>query len=222
MKALDLYCCGGGAGRGLHQAGFEVTGVDIDPQKRYPFKFIQSDVMSLSIDFLRGFDFIWASPPCQQYTMAGTQWRLEGKEYPDMIDETRDMLIKSGVPWVIENVPDAPLRNPVMLCGAMFNLRTYRHRLFESSFKIDQPAHPEHVAKSTKMGRPPKDGEFLQIVGHFSGVTLAREIMGLPGLNQYELAQAIPPAYSKYIAEQFMKSVVGFSEEPDGQLAINW
>ncbi|MFD1776675.1 DNA cytosine methyltransferase [Paenibacillus rhizophilus] len=224
MKALDLYCCGGGAGRGLHQAGFEVTGVDINPQKRYPFKFIQSDVMQLSIDFLREFDFIWASPPCQAYTLAGTQWRREGKEYPDLIEATRAMLIESGVPWVIENVPEAPLKNPVVLCGAMFGLKTYRHRLFESSFKIEQPEHPPHVAKSTKMGRPPKEGEFMQIVGHFSGVPQAREIMGLPGLNQYELAQAIPPAYSKYIAEQFFKSISVFTEEPDGQLAmvVDW
>ncbi|WP_281278020.1 DNA cytosine methyltransferase [Paenibacillus rhizophilus] len=213
-----MFCCGGGAGRGLHQAGFEVTGVDIEPQKRYPFRFIQSDVMTLSIDFLREFDFIWASPPCQQYTLAGTQWRREGKEYPDMIDATRDMMVESGVPWVIENVPEAPLRNPVILCGTMFGLRTYRHRLFESSFTIQQPEHPEHVARSTKMGRPPKDGEFLQIVGHFSGVPLAREIMGLPGLNQYELAQAIPPAYSRYIANEFLRSI-GIAE---GQIEMSF
>ncbi|EHS59418.1 DNA cytosine methyltransferase [Paenibacillus sp. Aloe-11] len=207
MKALDLYCCGGGASRGLYQAGFTVTGVDIEAQKKYPYDFIQSDVLELSIEFLRQFDFIWASPPCQEYTKAGTQWRRAGKEYPDLIAATREMLIETGVPYVIENVPDSPLIEPVLLCGTMFGLRTYRHRLFESSFEIEQPVHPPHVAKNTKMGRPPKDGEFLQIVGHFSGVPLAREIMGLPGLNQYELAQAIPPAYSKYIAEQFLKSL---------------
>jgi DNA (cytosine-5)-methyltransferase 1 len=206
LKALDLYCCGGGASIGLHQAGFDVTGVDISHQKHYPFHFIQSDVLELSIDFLRQFDFIWASPPCQKYTMAGTQWRIEGKEYPDLIDPTRQMLIKSGRPYVIENVPGAPLKNPIMLCGAMFGLRTYRHRLFETNFPVVQPPHPEHVAKNAKMGRRPKEDEFLQIVGHFSGVQLAREIMGLPHLNQYELAQAIPPVYSKYLAEQYLAS----------------
>jgi DNA (cytosine-5)-methyltransferase 1 len=218
VKALDLFCCGGGAGRGLHQAGFDVTGVDIEHQKSYPYRFIQADVMELSVEFLQEFDFIWASPPCQIHTKSAKQWRRAGKEYPDLIDATREMLIESGVPWVIENVPDAPLRDPVILCGTMFNLRTYRHRLFESSFQIEQPAHPEHVARSTKMGRPPKDGEFLQIVGHFSGVPLAREIMELPGLNQYELAQAIPPAYSRYIANEFFRSI-GIT---DGQLELRF
>lgn len=206
MKALDLFCCGGGASAGLSQAGFEVTGVDIEEQKNYPFTFIKSDVMELTVDFLKEFDFIWASPPCQKYTSAGTQWRLEGKEYPDLIEPTRELLKQSGKPYVIENVLGAPLINPITLCGTMFGLRTYRHRLFETNYPVNQPDHPEHIAKNTKMGRPPKDGEYLQIVGHFSGVPLARKIMGLPNLNQYELAQAIPPAYSKYLAEQFTNS----------------
>jgi DNA (cytosine-5)-methyltransferase 1 len=191
---------------GLHQAGFKVTGVDIEVQKNYPFDFIQANVLDLSIDFLKTFDFIWASPPCQKYTMAGTQWRLEGKEYPDLIEPTREMLQLSGKPYVIENVPGSPLINPVLLCGTMFDLRTYRHRLFETNFPVIQPIHMGHVHKNAKMGRPPKDDEFLQIVGHFSGVPLAREIMGLPNLNQYELAQAIPPAYSKYLAEQYLEN----------------
>lgn len=204
MKALDLFCCGGGASVGLYQAGFEVTGVDIEEQKNYPFNFIKSNVMELEVDFIKQFDFIWASPPCQQYTSAGNQWRSEGKEYPDLIEPTRELLIRSGKPYVIENVPGAPLENPIMLCGEMFGLRTYRHRLFETNYPVIQPEHPDHKAKNTKMGRPPKEGEYLQIVGHFSGVPLAREIMGLPNLNQYELAQAIPPAYSKFLAEQYL------------------
>lgn len=114
MRALDLYCCSGGAGTGLHQAGFEVTGVDIDPQRNYPFEFVLSDVMELSIEFLKQFDFIWASPPCQEYTKSGTQWRQQGREYPDLIEPTREMLIASGKPYVIENVPDAPIINPIL------------------------------------------------------------------------------------------------------------
>jgi DNA (cytosine-5)-methyltransferase 1 len=212
VKALDLFCCGGGASTGLFQAGFEVTGVDIKHQKNYPFKFIQADVLDLSTEFLKEFDFIWASPPCQEYTMAGTQWRLEGKEYPDLIEPTRELLKKSGKPYVIENVPGSPLIQPVELCGIMFGIRTYRHRLFETNFPVIQPMHMAHVHKNTKMGRPPKENEFLHIVGHFSGVPLAREIMGLPNLNQYELAQAIPPAYSKYLAEQFLNQEVGYEK----------
>lgn len=207
ILALDLFCCGGGASVGLYQAGFDVVGIDIEPQKNYPFQFIQYDVLKLPVTYLKRFDFIWASPPCQKYTKASKQWRKKGKEYPDLIQLTREKLKDSGKPYVIENVPGAPLKEPVILCGTMFDLRTYRHRLFETNFPIKQPFHPEHRHKNAKMGRKPKDGEFLQIVGHFSGVPLAREIMMLPHLNQYELAQAIPPAYSRYIAEQFLGGV---------------
>lgn len=214
MKALDLFCCGGGASRGLARAGFSVTGVDIKRQKNYPYAFILSDALALSPEFLREFDFIWASPPCQQYTVAGTQWRKEGKEYPDLIAATRAMLAGSGVPYVIENVPGAPLLDPVLLCGSMFGLRTYRHRLFEASFPLRQPEHPEHRAKNARMGRAPKEGEYMQIVGHFSGVPLAQEIMELPGLSQYELAQAIPPAYAEYIAQEFFRYKNSLSIDP--------
>jgi DNA (cytosine-5)-methyltransferase 1 len=207
MKALDLYCCGGGASVGLQKAGFDVTGVDIDLQKNYPYTFIQTNVLELSIDFLKEFDFIWASPPCQAHTLAGTQWRKEGKVYPELIEPTRVMLEKAGRPYVIENVPGAPIKQPIMLCGTMFGLRTYRHRLFETNFPVQIPIHMPHTHKNAKMGRKPKEGEYLQIVGHFSGVPLAREIMGLPSLNQYELAQAIPPDYSKYLAEQWIETV---------------
>jgi DNA (cytosine-5)-methyltransferase 1 len=206
MRALDLYCCGGGSSTGLHQAGFEVTGIDIVEQNNYPFRFIKANVLELDADFLKQFDLIWASPPCQQYTSAGTQWRLEGKEYPDLIEATRELLKQSGKPYIIENVPGSPLIQPVELCGSMFGLRTYRHRLFETNFPVKQPMHMAHIFKNAKMGRPPKDDEYLHIVGHFSGVPLAREIMGLPNLNQYELAQAIPPAYSKYLAEEYLSA----------------
>lgn len=124
------------------------------------------------------------------------------------------MLAGSGVPYVIENVPGAPLLDPVLLCGSMFGLRTYRHRLFEASFPLRQPEHPEHRAKNARMGRAPKEGEYMQIVGHFSGVPLAQEIMELPGLSQYELAQAIPPAYAEYIAQEFFRYKNSLSIDP--------
>lgn len=210
LKALDLFCCAGGASLGLHQAGFEVTGVDIDPQPHYPFNFIQAD--ALVVD-LSGYDFIWASPPCQQYSTSAMQFRLNGKEYPDLIAATRDRLIETGLPYIIENVPNAPLLNPVMLCGAMFGLRTYRHRLFESNYKLITPEHPPHIAKNTKMGRKPKDGEFIQYVGHFSGVSLVKEMTGCFHMNQYELAQSIPPHYSKYLVEQLLDKIITYKRQ---------
>lgn len=206
---LDLYCCGGGASLGYEQAGFEVVGIDIEPQPKYKGTFIQSD----AIDYLKNnwhlFDAIHASPPCQGYSKASMQFRINGKTYPDLIEATRIELIKTRKPYIIENVPGSPLINPVELCGSMFGLRTYRHRLFESNFTINVPEHPKHIAKNTKMGRKPKPDEFIQYVGHFSGVREVAEMTGLTWLGQYELAQSIPPQYTKFIGEQLLHYLCG-------------
>ena len=193
MKALDLFCGAGGAAMGLHLAGYEVTGVDINPQPRFPFEFIQGDALKVS---LKGYDFIWASPPCQAFTLAQ---RIRKNAHPDLIAPIRKRLRASGIPYVIENVDGAPLIDPITLCGAMFNLQTYRHRIFECSFPIAQPFHPPHKAKTTKMGRPPKAGEFMHVVGNFSGVKAARKAMGIDWMSRDELSEAIPPVYSKFI-----------------------
>jgi DNA (cytosine-5)-methyltransferase 1 len=208
IKALDIGCCAGGVSAGLVQAGFKVTGIDIEPQPHYPYHFIQADARELSIDFLRQFDFLWASANCQEYSMASMQFRLKGKKYPEWIEPIREIFIKAGKPYVIENVEGSPLINPVMLCGTMFDIKTYRHRLFEANFPIKQPVHMEHKQKQIKMGRPVKQGDYIQMVGHFSGVPYAREITGCNWMNQYELAQCIPPVYSKYIAEEYIKSLI--------------
>ena len=200
MLALDLFCGAGGAAMGLHRAGYEVVGIDIKPQPRYPFQFIQANAMRLPIDLLQ-FDFIWASPPCQAYT---TAQRIQKNHHPDLIAQVRKILIASGKPYVIENVPGAPLRRPIELCGSMFGLKTYRHRLFETSFPCEQPWHPAHelVAGQTKMGRPPKDGEYIQVVGNFSGVDAASKAMEIDWMTRDELREAIPPVYSEYFANE--------------------
>lgn len=203
-KLLDLYCCAGGASLGYEQAGFEVLGVDIEPQPKYRGVFVQSDAIKYLKANWRNFDAIHASPPCQSYSTASMQFRLSGKVYPDLIEATRIELIKTGKPYIIENVPGSPLINPVELCGTMFNLRTYRHRLFESNFKINVPEHPKHINKNALMGRRAKPDEFIQYVGHFSGVKIIAEMTGLTWLGQYELAQSIPPAYTKFIGEQLL------------------
>jgi DNA (cytosine-5)-methyltransferase 1 len=205
LKLLDLYCGGGGASFGYEQAGFEVIGVDLNKQPKYRGEFIQAD----AIDFLKAhyseFDIIHASPPCQAYSMASMQFRKKGKNYPDLIEITRSELIKTGLPYVIENVPGAPLINPILLCGTMFGIPTYRHRFFESNFIIKQPEHPKHTVKNAPMGRKPVNGDYIQYVGHFSGVNLVREFTGLHWLGQKELSQSIPPQYTKYVGEQFLK-----------------
>lgn len=215
---LDLFCCEGGAAKGYHDAGWEVFGVDINPQPRYPFWFHQGNALDVLLGgvccFARGderkwlhvseFDAIHASPPCQAHTNAQ---RIQGNDHPDLIEPTRDLLHEVGKPFVIENVPGAPLVDPVELCGAMFGLETYRHRLFESNWELIPPAHPEHVARTTKMGRPPQPGEFMHIVGNFSGVAKARDVMGMPWASRDGLREAIPPAYTEYIGRQLLAEV---------------
>jgi DNA (cytosine-5)-methyltransferase 1 len=193
LRALDLFCCAGGASEGLRRAGFDVVGVDIDPQPQYPFEFHQADAMTFP---LGGFDFIWASPPCQAYTLCQ---RIMKNDHPDLVAPTRERLKSSGAFWCIENVPGSPLIEPIELCGTMFGLKTYRHRLFECSYPIDQPPHPKHEARNAKMGRPIRDGEFIQVVGNFSNVAFAREAMDIGWMSRDKLREAIPPSFAEYV-----------------------
>ncbi|MET0716386.1 MAG: DNA cytosine methyltransferase [Mycetocola sp.] len=195
-RLLDLFCCAGGAGMGYHRAGFDVVGVDIDPQPRYPFEFHQGDALKYLLEHYAEFDAFHASPPCQAFTNAQ---KIQKNEHPDFVTATRAAFELIGKPWVIENVPGAPLELPVELCGSMFNLRTYRHRLFETSFFAGQPIHPAHTVKTTKMGRTPNPDEYMHVVGNFSGVAQAREAMGIDWMTRDELREAIPPVYSEHI-----------------------
>jgi DNA (cytosine-5)-methyltransferase 1 len=140
MKLLDLYCKAGGASKGYADAGFEVTGVDIKKQKRYPYTFIQADCLDImqDLDFLKSFDVITASPPCQTHSATKHLRVAQGKntDKVDLIPQTRDALIKSAKTYVIENVPGAPLIDPIQFCGSSFGLKVRRHRLFESNIKL--------------------------------------------------------------------------------------
>src|SRR5579863_7270873 len=134
FKILDLCCCAGGAAVGYARAGFEVVGVDIDPQPHYPFEFWQMDALRLNYAQLLTFDAIHASPPCQGYCTVTSSARRRGVVYPDIYRPIKRMLVASGLPYIIENVPGSPARNAVKLCGTQFGLKVYRHRLFESNF----------------------------------------------------------------------------------------
>ncbi len=203
-KLLDLFCCQGGAGEGYRMAGFDVTGVDIEPQPHYSQTFFQDDALHFLREHGWMFDAVHASPPCQAFTMAQ---RLRGNSHPDLIGPTRELLIETGLPCVIENVPGAPLLDPIELCGAMFGLRTYRHRLFESNIPLDAPPHPTHEARTTKMGRRVQPGEFMHVVGNFSGVELGREVMGMPWATRDGLREAIPPAYAEHVGRQLLAHI---------------
>lgn len=205
-RVLDVYSCQGGAGMGYHLAGAEVTGVDINPQPRYPFVFTAGDALEVIGAWGKRFDLIHASPPCQHYS--ATQ-RIQGNDHPDLIGPTRDALNATGRPWVIENVGDALpwMNDPVMLCGAMFGLHTYRHRYFETGggFTFTAPEHPWHERPTVKMGRRIQPGDWYHAVGNFSGVAYVREDLGVPWMNRDGIRECIPPAYARYVGEQFMK-----------------
>lgn len=243
---LDLFCCQGGASRGYVDAGFDVVGVDIEPQPRYPYPMVVGDALAVLDWLLNGsattwdydlmsraeglritgtavetecgktfslsdFDAIHASPPCQARTKAQ---KIQKNQHPNLIAPTRELILRTGLPYVIENVvpedeetDSDPLIDPAMLCGAMFGIETYRHRLFETNWGLTVPAHPEHVARTTKMGRAPVDGEFMHIVGNFSGVDRARRIMRMPWANRDGLREAIPPAYAEYVGTRLLRQI---------------
>jgi DNA (cytosine-5)-methyltransferase 1 len=191
---------------GYYRAGFDVVGVDIKPQPRYPFQFIQADAMTFPLD---GYDAIHASPPCQAYSSLKSMLK-NPEEHPELIDATRDRLVDSGVPWVIENVMGAPLRNHVVLCGEMFGLRTVRHRKFETPFLILQPQHPigHKAPTSMKTRRKQFDaGMHISVTGDV-GSWVGPACMGIDWMLGDELSQAIPPAYTEYIGIQLMIAVI--------------
>jgi len=214
-RLLDLFCCAGGAGTGFHEAGFEVVGVDIDPQRNYPFEFIQADALTLSADFLASFDAIHASPPCQSYSDLAKR-NGNADAWPRLIDPIRDMLNATGLPWVIENVEGAPLRNPVVLCGTMFpGLRVLRHRLFEANFPITAPPHGKHPKvhtfdkRKSHYGKTDDMVDFVQVTGGGNcSIAAAKDAMGITWMNKGELNEAIPPAYTKLIGAQLMEYLI--------------
>ncbi|MFF8968226.1 SAM-dependent methyltransferase [Streptomyces sp. NPDC014995] len=199
-RLLDTFCCQGGAGMGYHLADFDVTGVDITPQPRYPFTFVQAEAVAFIREHGAEFDFIHASPPCQHDSECQ---RIQRNTHPDLIAPTRAALETTGRPWVLENVRGAvpKLHDPVMLCGQMLRLENYRHRFFETGggFRLDQPGHPAHLVPQAKMGRPVPPGHYGQFVGNFSGVDLARRVLGVPWMNRDGIRECIPPAYTEHI-----------------------
>ena len=213
MKALDLFCCAGGASAGLAQAGFEVTGVDIADRPSYPYTFIRGDALDMPIAFIRQFDLVWASPPCQRWTAYRRKSpETIGADAPDLIAETRALLTEAGVPYVIENVEGArpELRDPITLCGSSFGLDVRRHRLFEASFPVDGPPcdHKIHVRRGRRFPQATnrKNRRYTAEIGVWR-IPLDQQHAAMGGcewMSLEELSQAIPPAYSKYLAERFL------------------
>lgn len=210
-RLLDLFCGAGGAAMGYNRAGFDVTGVDITNQRNYPFRFVKADATEVLEQLVASGTFydyaaIHASPPCQRFSSMTSCRPGLADEYEDFIAATRFLLRRTGLPYVIENVPGAPLTRPVVLCGQMFGLELYRHRLFESNFPVVVPDHPAHVLPASKAGHW-KPGTVMSIAGHVSPIAKAREVMDIGWMTRDELAEAIPPPYTAWIGSQLRKAL---------------
>ncbi|MFC7983843.1 SAM-dependent methyltransferase [Streptomyces sp. NPDC057336] len=217
LRVLDTYSCAGGMAVGYWLAGYDVVGVDINPQPHYPFEHHVGD----AIEFIKAhgheFDLGHGSPPCQAYTPLNA---YNHKTYPDLIAPTRAAFEAVGLPYVIENVEAAApeLKSPTLLCGPMFGLKVYRHRLFETNWDLAAPAHPVHVERCTRNGYlPTEEKPFMSIHGgrhSRAWQNAAADAMGMPWikvsaggdipLGIREVCEAIPPAYARWIGEQYL------------------
>lgn len=235
-KLLDLFCGAGGAGMGYYRAGFEVVGVDIKPQPRYPFEFIQGDALEYARQHGKEFDVIHASPPCQVHSGITP----DKTRHVDLIPQTREVLQSLKKIYVIENVNGArrSLCYPITLCGAQFGLKVYRHRLFESNRFMFQIPHFPHNDNTPPTGHgisrkgfisPTSGGNslahggaatrrrsgtygmsnkgFVSVTGHFSGIEYCRKAMGIDWMTGTELSQAIPPDYTEFIGRQIIQAI---------------
>jgi DNA (cytosine-5)-methyltransferase 1 len=206
-RLLDLYCCQGGAARGYHDAGFEIVGVDIAPQPRYPYEFHQADAVEFLLAHHGEFDAVHASPVCKRYSAVTPVRRVA--EHPDQIAPTRAALETTGLPWVMENVPGAPLRPDYKLCGCMFDLPGLkRERWFETSwqgFDLRPPCH--HTGMTvTVAGHGALTHEYRR--GWAPTQADRNAAMGIDWMTRDGLAQAIPPAYTRYLGERLLEQLV--------------
>lgn len=222
MRLLDLYCKAGGAAVGYHRVGFEVVGVDNQPQTNFPFEFIQADALEYVAAHGNEFDVIHASPPCQKYTNMRHLGKARNNgysdEHPDLISRTRDAIVPLKKPYVIENVYGARklLLDPIVLCGKHFGLKVYRHRCFEVSLNISAPPHESHRDSTPSAGNGISPKGFISVAGT-GGVRgmNSKEIvaywsmaMGIDWMTRAELAEAIPPSYTEYIGRQLLEKYV--------------
>lgn len=213
-KLLDLCCCAGGAGMGYHRAGFEVVGWDLEPQPNYPFEFHQGDGLDVlaDLDYVRTFDAVHASPPCQGYT---TLAAVHGNDWPKLIPAFREALNATGLPHIIENVQGAPVRRDMTLCGEMFGLSVIRHRYFElGGWTAATPAHKPHRGRVRGWRHGEYfDGPYLAVHGEGGGKGTVAEWQQAMGIDwtsvRREIAEAIPPAYTEHIGRQLLEHMTG-------------
>ena len=221
-RLLDLFCGAGGAAMGYARAGFEVVGVDLSSQKRYPFLFIQRDALETLRNryFISSFDAIHASPPCQAYSITKHTHKVE---HPDLLGPTRELLKATGLPYVIENVVGAEMPGSVVCCGSRLcsaaddedgtRLFLKRHRQFEANFPL--VGSPCDCVKLKREGwkiggvygggsRDRHHAENVRHGGYTPSKPVQQKLTGIHWMTQKELNQAIPPAYTEFIGQQLM------------------
>jgi DNA (cytosine-5)-methyltransferase 1 len=216
-RLLDLYCGGGGAAMGYHRAGFDVIGVDIAPQYDYPFAFVLADASTFP---LQGFDVVHASPPCKPFTPAANRARAAPRlfdPHPDHLGPTLARFATLDMPWVVENVPDAPMpAGSVTYCGSSFGLAVRRHRLFASNVPLTAPPcrhdpTPRYQSLDWSARRAGRLVPSVSVHGNLQGGTdtleLRRWAMGIDWLPNDRLTQAIPPAYTEHLGRQLLAAV---------------
>lgn len=223
-RILDLFCCAGGAAKGYADAGFEVVGVDIAFQKNYPYEFHQADAIEFVKEHGHEFDAIHASPQCQAFSRTKT---LHGNEHPDLIKPTRDALVASGKPWVLENVVGAPLIDPIKLSGQHFNmtaqdvdgvpLKLVRNRLFESNILLRVPDSfhaNRHIQTASIYGagggwtprhrdNPDRRG------GYIPHTDVIKKLLGIDWMSKHEMSQSIPPVFTEWVGRQVIDHIKG-------------
>lgn len=227
-RLLDLFCCEGGAGWGYHLAGWDVVGVDCGRRDRYPFPMFRGDALAYLADHGREYDAVHASPPCQAYSStrhtraAPPPSLFDMADHPDLVGPTRDALIANGRPWIMENVPGAPMDSAVTLCGTMFALgarcrdgwrELRRHRLFESSHALTPPCRCRHglypVVGVFGDGGNTADGRRAngRRAAYHASPAEAVAALGVPWMSHYGATQAVPPAYAAWLGAQLLAAV---------------
>lgn len=215
-RLLDVFSGAGGAAMGYHRAGFDVLGVDRDPQPHYPFEFVQDDALEYVAAHGHEFDVIHASPPCQKFmTLQNVNRALGNKvDHPDLIEPTRRVLRATGKVYIIENVQGAPLETQVIICGHALGLtRLARHRHFESNVMLFQPKCSHRGAGVIAVygaypdGRPVMARKEWRITYAATSIDDARDAMGIDWMDWHEIKEAIPPAYTEFLGRQLMQFI---------------